>query len=126
MEVLSEIEKTKLYTSNKRLIAEKHLRILKNNKVSYFEIDRDDIYLNNFYISKNDLFRFTDPFVYRIKFICNDESNVECFYQTKTVSFMDFKMGLFYIECKNVFDFFGNRIIKEEVEVNKNIHKFFN
>jgi hypothetical protein len=113
-----------IYTRDGTLISTRYERILKNNKFSYFEISDEFMNLSGFHIPKIELFRFTDPFVYRIKFISNDESMTECYYQTKMVNYIDFKLGFFYVKCEKVFDIVGNRYIIE-TRTNENANKFF-
>lgn len=113
-----------IYTRDGTLISTRYERILKNNKFSYFEISDEFMNLSEFHIPKLELFRFTDPFVYRIKFISNDASMTECYYQTKMVNYIDFKLGFFYVKCEKVFDIVGNRYIIE-TRTNENTNKFF-
>lgn len=129
MEDIFEI-KNGIYTESGTLICEKYDRILTSEKISYIEIENEDLILENFHVDKENLFRFTDPYVYRIKFISNDTSKTPCFYQTKLVKYMDFKMGYFYVECEKLFDINGiccklNVTGNIKKSTNENIKKFF-
>lgn len=116
--------KIKLFTKSNTLVSNGYRRICIGKRGPYVEMTEDQVIMSTFFVPKEQLYRFFDKRIYYIEMRSNDVSNVKMYYQLKTVSYADYKIGMFYISPVDLYDIHGTCIIKTN-EVKEYLSKFF-
>lgn len=117
--------KISLFTATKTKVCNSYSRVVYGSRGPYVEFDRDCIIHENLFIPKKQLYRLMDLRVYYVEFRTNDLSDVKVYYQLKTVSYADYKIGYFYISPLDLYLEDGTSIVTMDGEVNKNHTQFF-
>jgi len=85
------------YTKSGSLVAKGYKRVVIGDRGPYIEFDRSQIEGKSFFIPDNAKYRLSDKRVYYVEGRSKDESLVKLYYQTKTVEYADYKVGMAYI-----------------------------
>ena len=88
---------TEFTTKSGLHIATGYTRIVIGGRGPYIEFTTDMMINNHMHIPDNQLYRFNDMRVYYIEYRTNNDDNVKIYKQLKTVSYADYKIGMWYI-----------------------------
>ena len=115
---------TELYSKNEHgrilKLSNGYERIVIGGRGPYVEFDEDQIVLSSFHVPKDQLFRFSDKRIYYIEMRSIDSAFVKLYYQLKTVSYADYKIGKFYISPFDLYLEDGSCIVKSNTVVCEN------
>jgi hypothetical protein len=100
-------------------------RVVIGGRGPYVEFTDKQIHLKSFTIPKDQLYRFSDKRIYYIEFRSIDDANVKLYYQLKTVSYADYKIGMFYISAYDLYTIDGKPLAKSKVVEETTEHRFF-
>lgn len=94
----SPMEQLRLITTQVGLpVAIRYQRIVLGGRGPYMEFARDDLYLENFIIPEDQLWRRFHPGCYYIEWRSIDVRHVKLYQQLKTVDYADYRPQYFYI-----------------------------
>lgn len=105
-------------------LARGYSRVVFGGRGAYVEFDPNHMCHTTIHIPKNQLYRLSDLRVYYIEFRSSDESNVKVYYQLKTVSYADYKIGFFYISPTDLQLSDGTTVLTRSME-NEKSGEFF-
>lgn len=86
-----------LYTKSKLIIAYGYERVVIGERGPYIEINDKQIVLSSIKIPDNEFRRIDNDLYYYIEYRSIDDCNVKVYFQKKTVTYADYKIGMFYI-----------------------------
>jgi hypothetical protein len=78
-------------------IAHGYIRVVIGERGPYIEFSKDQIRQNDIFIPDRTMWRVNDPNAFYIEYRSLNVDNVMVYYQKKTVTYADYKIGLFYI-----------------------------
>jgi hypothetical protein len=78
-------------------VAKGYTRVVIGGRGPYIEFTRKQIITANFIIPDEQKYRLQDKRVYYLEARSNDESNVKLYFQKRTVSYADYKIGMIYL-----------------------------
>lgn len=91
----------KIYTLKNTLIANGYNRIVIGDYGAFIEFDKTQVVKSNLKIKKGEEYRIYDPnYNQRVKYYwltAKDDSNIKIYYQKRTVTYADYKPGMFYV-----------------------------
>ena len=99
-------EQRNLYTPNGILIATAYKRVVIGDFGAYVEIDTQDILKNNLIVKAGQEYRIGDPrYKDTVKYnwltVIGDE-DIKVYFQKKTVLYADYKVGMIYIDPREI------------------------
>jgi len=96
-------QKVELFSKSKTRISSGYERIVFGGRGDYIEIVGEDLDVKNIHIPHAQLYRLNDNRVYYTEFRTSDEALVKVYFQKKTVSYADYKVGFFYVSVNDIF-----------------------
>lgn len=84
------------FTRSKLQIANGHIRVVIGKRGPYVEFAGDQIIRDNIYIPKDKEYKLQNEYPYYHEYRSKDEYYVKLYYQQMTVSYADYKVGLWY------------------------------
>jgi hypothetical protein len=117
--------KTQLFTKSKTLVCNGYSRVVIGGRGPYVEFSEDQIAMPSFFVPKEQLYRFFDKRIYYMEFRSNDKSNVKLYYQLRTVSYANYKIGMLYISPNDLYIDTGECIIQKKQLINLRAEEFF-
>ncbi|MCK5017103.1 MAG: hypothetical protein KAS32_08520 [Candidatus Peribacteraceae bacterium] len=113
------------YTASGLIIANGYNRVVIGDRGPYIEFIGNQIYKHNIFIPKNEKWRQLSPNSFYIEYRSKCDSYVKLYFQIKTVSYADYKVGLWYIDPKELTSSKYKNLIGNSKEPNdKNITRF--
>ncbi|MCK5018467.1 MAG: hypothetical protein KAS32_15515 [Candidatus Peribacteraceae bacterium] len=88
----------KFYTHSGLLVANGYTRVVIGDRGPYIEFKGSQICQRNIFIPDNEKWRLNSSNSFYIEYRSKCESYVKLYYQVKTVSYADYKVGLWYID----------------------------
>ena len=112
-----------LYSESGIKICTGYKRIVIGDRGPYIEFDKSQIIKEVLFIPDNQKWRLSNQFnyAYYIEWRTNPD-NIKVYEQKRTVSYADYKIGLYYISPFDLRDKDNNVVIKENIEC-KNLLK---
>lgn len=99
-------ERTEFVTKKGLLIAKGYVRVIDGGRGPYIEFRRDQIQFDNLYVPKECRWRFAEDEIgknaYYFEYRSMDAAYVKVYRQKRTVSYADYKIGLWYISPEDV------------------------
>lgn len=102
---------TSLYSSTGLPLATGYTRVVFGERGPYVEFNEEQIFKFQFHIPEETKYRFKDKRSYYIEYRSNDSANVMLYYQLRKVAYADYKLGMYYISPKDLYDADGNCMV---------------
>jgi hypothetical protein len=112
-----------LFSKEGLTVSKGYERIVIGGRGPYVEFTEDQIVFDSFKVPREQLYRFKDARVYYIELRSVGLSNIKLYFQLKTVSYADYKIGMFYISPYELYDSTGRCIVSDKTTKN---NEFFN
>ena len=107
----------KFLTRDGLLVAECYTRIVRNDKgEEYYEFEDSHINKPNVRIPSDATWRLNNENAFYIEYRSNCSSNIKLYHQRRTVSYADYKVGMWYISvCDVIMEYRGQQIERNPI-----------